>query len=100
MPRDRGGDRPLPTGECWCGCGKETSIGAFFVQGHDKLAEAALLAVEFDNSVAKMVRHHGYGPERNLLDAAVEVGGWARCSQCWYAGRPASVDNHTRSNHK
>ena len=28
--------RLIPTGDCWCGCGAETAIGAFFLPGHDK----------------------------------------------------------------
>ena len=33
------GDRVLPTGECWCGCGVEVGLGSFFAPGHDKVAE-------------------------------------------------------------
>lgn len=51
----------IPTGECWCGCGKETSIGAFFVTGHDKRAEAAVVKVEYESVPMFLVRH-GYGP--------------------------------------
>ena len=39
------------TDSCWCGCGRETRRGAFFVQGHDKIAEAALLALDHGDSV-------------------------------------------------
>ena len=38
--------RLLPTGECWCGCGAETAIGSFFLPGHDKTAESAVISVE------------------------------------------------------
>ena len=38
--------RLLPTGECWCGCGAETAIGSFFLSGHDKAAESAVISVE------------------------------------------------------
>ena len=34
--------RLMPTGECWCGCSKETKIGSFFLPGHDKVAESAV----------------------------------------------------------
>jgi hypothetical protein len=51
----------LPTGECWCGCGSETSIGAFFVSGHDRRAEAAVVKAEYENVPTFLVRH-GYGP--------------------------------------
>ena len=36
--------RLLPTGEC--GCGAETAIGSFFLPGHDKIAESAVISVE------------------------------------------------------
>jgi hypothetical protein len=53
--------KPLPTGECWCGCGEETSIGAYFVSGHDKRAEAAIVKVEYGD-VPTLLLKHGYGP--------------------------------------
>ena len=37
--------RLLPTGECWCGCSAETAIGSFFLPGHDKSAESAVISV-------------------------------------------------------
>ena len=40
--------RLLPTGECWCGCGAETAIGSFFLPGHGKTAESAVISVEDD----------------------------------------------------
>ncbi len=54
--------RLLPTGECWCGCGGETSIGSFFLPGHDKAAEAAVISVEYGGAPRFLVQH-GYGPE-------------------------------------
>jgi hypothetical protein len=53
--------RPLPTGECWCGCGTEVSARSFFVSGHDKTAESAVIEVEF-GTVADFLLAHGYGP--------------------------------------
>ena len=44
--------RLLPTGECWCGCGAETAIGSFFLPGHDKTAESAVISVEYGASPA------------------------------------------------
>ena len=59
--------RLVPTGECWCGCGEEVSIGAFFKPGHDKRAEAAITTVEY-GSVAQLLDAHGFGPgKRNAL---------------------------------
>ena len=55
--------RPLPTGECWCGCGAETPVGSFFVQGHDKRAEARVILEKY-GSVPDFLLAHGYGPPR------------------------------------
>ncbi len=54
--------RLLPTGECWCGCGAETAIGSFFLPGHDKTAESAVISVEY-GGVPRFLVQHGYGPE-------------------------------------
>ena len=51
----------IPTGECWCGCGEPAARGAFFVSGHDKRAEAAVIKVEY-GSVPDLLDKHGYGP--------------------------------------
>lgn len=50
-----------PTGECWCGCGSETKPGGFFLTGHDKTAESAVIGAEY-GSVAQFILEHGYGP--------------------------------------
>src|SRR4051794_24366797 len=86
--------RLIPTGKCFCGCGGSTSIGSFFARGHDKVAEAALLAVKYDSSVAQLLDHHGFGPHDSVLDAAVRDGGWVECPTCEYAGAPATIKNH------
>lgn len=54
--------RRLPTGECWYGSGAETLIGSFFLPGHDKAAEAAVISVEYGGAPRFLVQH-GYGPE-------------------------------------
>ena len=53
--------RLLPTGGCWCGCGVDTSIGSFFLPGHDKTAESAVISVEY-GGVPRFLVQHGYGP--------------------------------------
>lgn len=53
--------RLLPTGQCWCGCGSPTSRGAFFVTGHDKRAESAVIKAEY-GTVPDFLAKHGYGP--------------------------------------
>ncbi|MCZ4120281.1 hypothetical protein [Streptomyces sp. H39-S7] len=93
--------RLIPTGTCWCGCGAETGVGAFFARGHDKVAEAALLAAEYGSSVPQMLHKHGYGPGRSVTHDAVENGAWIRCDHrgCPYVGAPASVRSHARKYH-
>ena len=62
-------ERLIPTGECWCGCGTQTSIGAFFASGHDKIAESAIVKVEYKN-VPRLLKQHGYGPGgKNAFEA-------------------------------
>ena len=56
-----GRKRLIPTGECWCGCGEETGIGSFFLPGHDKVAESAVISVEY-GGVPELLVAHGYGP--------------------------------------
>jgi hypothetical protein len=91
--------RLIPTGNCWCGCSTTVNIGSFFARGHDKVAEAALLAVRYESSVARLLDHHGFGPNKSVLDAAVEGGGWEECPHCEYTGAPASIRNHIKRHH-
>jgi hypothetical protein len=90
--------RLMPTGTCWCGCGTQVGLGSFFSQGHDKIAEAALLAARYDNSVARLIAHHGFGPDNGVREAAVENGNWERCpgTECNYLGAPASIRVHRK----
>ena len=64
--------RLLPTGTCWCGCSQDTPIGSFFRPGHDKVAEAAVIAVEF-GGVAEFIAAHGYGPGGKNARATMEA---------------------------
>ncbi|MFE1767304.1 hypothetical protein ACFW81_24180 [Streptomyces angustmyceticus] len=91
--------RLLPTGNCWCGCGKEVGLGKFFAAGHDKAAESALIALNYGGSVPEFLHAHGYGPQRSVSHAAVEASVWTRCEHCDYMGAEASVRNHTRKHH-
>ncbi|MET7809625.1 hypothetical protein ABZT26_02050 [Streptomyces sp. NPDC005395] len=88
-----------PTGTCWCGCAKKTGPGSFFAPGHDKVAEAALLAVEYGSSVAQLLHGHGYGPGHSVSARAVSEGAWRKCGSCDYVGAPASIANHTKKAH-
>ncbi|MFD7645654.1 hypothetical protein ACFV4P_33980 [Kitasatospora sp. NPDC059795] len=93
--------RLVPTGTCWCGCGAEAAIGAFFARGHDKIAEAALLAVRFDGSVPRLLHEHGFGPARSVTDEAVRQGMWHACPTdgCDYKGAPAGLRLHLKKPH-
>jgi hypothetical protein len=60
----------LPTGTCWCGCGELTKRGAFFLTGHDKRAESAVILEEYGDVPAFLVAH-GYGPEGSKVPCQV-----------------------------
>ena len=53
--------RVFPTGVCWCGCGEEVPVTAFFVSGHDRRAESNVIKVVY-GSVAQFLDAHGFGP--------------------------------------
>lgn len=93
--------RLLPTGSCWCGCGVEVGLGSFFARGHDKIAEAAILAVRYDGSVAQLVADHGFGPDKPVRQAALESGLWAECPApaCDYLGTPENIRVHRNKKH-
>jgi hypothetical protein len=65
---------PLPTGECWCGCGESTSEGNFFLPGHDKVAESAVINIEY-GSVASFLLEHDYGPAGRTRVTSSRTGG-------------------------
>lgn len=100
-------DKPrlLPTGNCWCGCGREVGLGKFFAQGHDKTAESALIALKYEGSVPHFLHAHGYGPQHSVTGDAVESEktDWVECDECpnepGYRGARASVANHKRKYH-
>ncbi|GHA53250.1 hypothetical protein PV415_02735 [Streptomyces sp. ME03-5684b] len=88
-----------PTGTCWCGCAKKVGAGSFFAPGHNKVAEAALLAVEYGSSVAQLLHGHGYSPGHSVSARAVSEGVWAKCPAYDYVGAPASINNHRKKIH-
>jgi hypothetical protein len=73
--------RLIPTGYCWCGCQAEAGLGSFFLPGHDKIAESAVLLVEY-GGVPEFLAKHGYGPDgknpRKALEQFHKRGGRAR----------------------
>lgn len=86
----------MPTGHCFCGCGQEVGIGRWFVSGHDITAADALRAVQGGLSLAQLLAEAGFGPERSVVQEAVDQAGWVRCEGCTYAGTPAGLATHTR----
>jgi hypothetical protein len=52
--------RLIPIGECWCGYGGGTGRGSF-VLGHDKVAQSAVLLIEY-GGVPEFLAKLGYGP--------------------------------------
>lgn len=91
--------RLIPTGTCWCGCEQDAARGAFFVQGHDKRAEAALVAIGYHGSVAELLHRHGFGPGRPIVREAVAKGVWSGCPYCGYAGTAGSLRLHLQQEH-
>jgi hypothetical protein len=79
---------------CWCGCRTEVSAGSYFARGHDKLAEAALLAARYDGAVPRLLDEHGYGPQKSVVDDAVQRGEWERCPDCGHPGNETTMRNH------
>ncbi|CAL9378450.1 hypothetical protein [Streptomyces sp. enrichment culture] len=88
-----------PTGTRWCGRAKKVGTGSFFAPGHDKVAEAALLAVGYGSSVAQLPHGHGYGPGHSVSTRAVSEGVRRKCSACDYVGAPASIAHHAKKAH-
>lgn len=101
-------DKPrlIPTGNCWCGCGREVGLGKFFAQGHDKVAESALIALKYEGGVPHFLHAHGYGPHHSVTGDAVHSDDtdWVECDECTtqpgYRGARASVAKHKRIYHK
>ncbi|MFG3552637.1 hypothetical protein [Streptomyces sp. NPDC047725] len=79
-------DKPrlIPTGNCWCGCGREVGLGKFFAQGHDQTAESALIALKCEGSVPHFLHAHGCGPQHSVTGDGVQKTDWDR-------GAPASI---------
>ncbi|WP_143645448.1 hypothetical protein [Streptomyces swartbergensis] len=78
--------RLIPTGKCWCGCGKDVGLGKFFAAGHDKIAEAALMAL----------KHHSV---RHAAVIHIRTARGRSAHDCNYSGAPASIANHRKKDH-
>ncbi|MFJ6752352.1 hypothetical protein ACIQNI_29835 [Streptomyces sp. NPDC091266] len=64
--------------------------------GHDITAAAALRAVQGGVTLPERLVESGFGPERSVVQEAVDRAGWARCAGCAYAGAPAGLAAHVR----
>ena len=53
--------QPQSSDRCWCGCGSEPKGGSFFLPGHDRAAEAAVVTLVY-GSIPKFLAEHGFGP--------------------------------------
>ena len=68
MPED-----PEPGGTCWCGCGSGTRSGSFFLPGHDRAAEAAVVTLVY-KSIPAFLAAHGFGPDtRSAIKELAEL---------------------------
>jgi hypothetical protein len=56
-------DDVRPTGRCFCGCGQRVPEGRFFVQSHDRRAEADIIRERY-GSIAGFVAAHLHEPHR------------------------------------
>ena len=64
---------PIATGLCWCGCGNEPKSGAFFLPGHDRAAEAAVVTLIY-GSIPRFLAEHGFGPDaRSAIKELAEL---------------------------
>ena len=50
-----------PNGTCWCGCGSGAAPGAFFLPGHERAAEGAVVRLVY-GGVPQFLMAHGFGP--------------------------------------
>lgn len=83
---------------CFCGCKTEIGDSSHFARGHDNIAEAALLAIHFEASTARLLADHGYGPDNSVVDAAVAHPDtdWERCPVCQHPGNPQTMRHHQK----
>ncbi|QEV10413.1 hypothetical protein CP972_21150 [Streptomyces prasinus] len=60
------------------------------------MAEAAVLATRYGNSVVRLLAHHGFNSDISAVDEAEAKGIWSICPECEYRGAPNSVTNHRK----
>ncbi len=66
-------DEIEPNGECWCGCSSGTKPGAFFLPGHERAAEAAVVTLIY-GGIPNFLREHGFGPgQRSAIKELAEL---------------------------
>jgi hypothetical protein len=69
----RDGTKPKPGGRCWCGCGNEPKEGTFFLPGHDRAAEAAVVQLVY-GGIPQFLAAHGFGPDaRSAIKELAEL---------------------------
>jgi hypothetical protein len=62
---------PQPNGKCWCCCGEPAGRKSFFKQGHDRVAESAVIMLKY-GGVPEFMAAHGYGPGRINIREEIE----------------------------
>ncbi len=66
-------EAPVPGTKCWCGCGSEPKEGAFFMPGHERAAEGAVVQLVY-GGVPQFLAAHGFGPEaRSAIKELAEL---------------------------
>lgn len=91
--------RAIPTGWCWCDCGQQAEIGAFFAHGHNRTAEALLRATQDTRDLPTRLAEAGFIPgQRSLTDAVLAAHpDWQRCGT---AGCRVVNDVQTLARHR
>ena len=67
--------RLSPTGVCWCGCGRDSGSRSFFLPGHDRIAESAVVMVRY-GGVPEFLVQHGFGPGPDQINPRASLEEW------------------------
>jgi predicted Rossmann fold nucleotide-binding protein DprA/Smf involved in DNA uptake len=65
VPEAPGASAPFAPSTCWCGCGKPTDAGEWFMPGHELKALKALAASV--GGTPELLAQHGFGPDRPVV---------------------------------
>jgi predicted Rossmann fold nucleotide-binding protein DprA/Smf involved in DNA uptake len=65
VPEAPGARAPVAPSTCWCGCGKPTGVGEWFMPGHELKALKALAAAV--GGTPQLLAQHGFGPDQPVV---------------------------------